>query len=445
MKDLEVISTEETGNIEWNFEELKQQLQKSISGYTALVYTEDSIKNAKDDRANLNRLKKSIEEKLKGIKKIYMAPYSIVEEQAKELMKIIDEPAKDIDKSIKIFEEREKEAKRKIIREYFNLQSKCLGNLAEMIFSNLLFYNSSWENKSTPVSKHQDEIDKRIAEIATDIKSIQKSGGPEVIALLEEYCTSLSMKKVYEKKTKLDEIRMKCNGEEEFPEYIDATEEGYKVLKISGTEHQMLQILDYMNMLGINVEELENGMPKKMDELETPDFDSFVAFDIETTGTYGKENGDAPAEITEIGAVKVVNGNIVGRFSELANPRRKIVPKIAELTGITDEMVEDKPPISEIIKRFKEFVGDNILLGHNIKSFDIPHISRAAKNAGIAFYNAYFDTYRCANTLKEAQGWDNVKLTYLAERFGIEQKDAHRAWCDAETNVGVYFGLKASI
>jgi len=184
-------------------------------------------------------------------------------------------------------------------------------------------------------------------------------------------------------------------------------------------------------------------MPAAMTELTEPNFDSFVAFDIETTGTYGADNGDDPAEITEIGAVKVVNGQIVARFSELANPGREIVPSIARLTHITNEMVWNKPTIDEVIRKFKGFVGDSILVGHNIKSCDIPNITKAAKRAGIAFDNNYFDTYRYAKTLKDSMGWENVKLEYLSQQFGISQPDAHRAWCDAEANVGVYFRLQA--
>jgi DNA polymerase III epsilon subunit family exonuclease len=216
---------------------------------------------------------------------------------------------------------------------------------------------------------------------------------------------------------------------------------GYQILKITSTSEQMTQIKALAQKLGMGVEVLEDGMPAAMTELTEPNFDSFVAFDIETTGTYGANNGDAPAEITEIGAVKVVNGQIVERFSEFANPGREIVPAIARLTHITNEMVQDKPPIDEVIRKFKDFVDDSILVGHNIKSCDIPHISKATKRAGITFDNDYFDTYRYVKTFKESMGWENVKLEYLSRQFGISQPDAHRAYCDAEANVGVYFRL----
>jgi DNA polymerase III epsilon subunit family exonuclease len=184
------------------------------------------------------------------------------------------------------------------------------------------------------------------------------------------------------------------------------------------------------------------GMPKEMEELTIPDFDSFVAFDIEHTGTFGIGNGDAEAEITEIGAVRVVNGQVTAKFDMLANPARKIVPRIARLTHITDEMVVNEPPVDEVIKRFKEFAGDSILIGHNIKSCDIPHITRAAKRAGISFGNAYLDTRKLARTLQDKKGWRNITLPYLSNYYRIRQTQAHRAWCDAEANAYVYMEMK---
>lgn len=183
-------------------------------------------------------------------------------------------------------------------------------------------------------------------------------------------------------------------------------------------------------------------MPKAMEEVTEADFDSFVAFDIEHTGTYGIGKGDAESEITEIGAVKVVNGQIVDKFDMLANPGRKIVPIAARLTHITDEMVKDQPPVEEVIKQFKEFVGDSILIGHNCKSCDVPHITRAAKRAGVNFDNQYLDTKKLAKKFQSKNGWDKITLPYLAQYYVIPQVEVHRAWCDAEANAYVYLKLR---
>ena len=135
-------------------------------------------------------------------------------------------------------------------------------------------------------------------------------------------------------------------------------------------------------------------------------------------------------------------GQVVDRFDMLANPGRKVVPHIARLTRITDEMLAGEPPVDEVIARFADFCRGFVLVGHNVKGCDIPHIARAAKRAGIAMENEFFDTYQYAKKFRDAQGWDNVKLEYLSAQFGLEHEDAHRAWCDAEVNVDVFNRLR---
>lgn len=441
-EELSLISRQEPGIVALdNFEELKLALQSYLEGYKTIVYTPENIKDAKEDKKALSKLKKSIEDKRKEIKKIYMMPYEIVEAQAKELVALIDEPLKLIADFICGEEDAEKEIKKKEISLFYESHSQTLGDLAETVFSNPCFYDKKWENKTTTVKTYQNEIAEKVSKVSKDIETIKASGGKFTGSLIDKYLENLSMDGLAEYKSSLISKESAVST----TSYVQDEDDkviGYKVLKLSGTQGQLMQIMEQMELLGIEVDELEDGMPKEMQELTELRFDSFVAFDIETTGTFGAANNDAPPEITEIGAVKVVNGEIVDRFSELANPGRKIVPHIARLTNITDEMVADKPPVSEVIKKFKEFVGDSILVGHNIKNCDIPYISKAAKKAGIAFDNRFLDTYRYAKTIKDKHGWENVKLETLSEIFAIEQKDAHRAWCDAEANVGVYFKLK---
>ena len=217
---------------------------------------------------------------------------------------------------------------------------------------------------------------------------------------------------------------------------------GYKILKIYGTNKQMSQVLDELTLLNVEYEEIEDGMPKDFEEITEPVMDSFVAFDIETSGTSGAAYDDLPSEITEIGAVKVVNGEVISTFSELCNPGRKITRRVEQLTHITNEMVKDKPSVNEVIKQFREFCSDLPLVGHNIKSMDLHYISTAAKRNGIEFANPYFDTYLYAKRFKDQMGWENLKLEYLAGQFGIKDESHHRAYNDAEVNVAVYFKLK---
>ena len=80
--------------------------------------------------------------------------------------------------------------------------------------------------------------------------------------------------------------------------------------------------------------------------------------------------------------------------------------------------------------------------GAQHQSSGLHYITRARKRAGIAMDKGFFDTYLYAKTLKGRYGWENVKLEHLSQVFGVEQPEAHRAWCDAEANVGVYFKLR---
>lgn len=441
MNNLQLISRERPGNISIeNFEELKKALSEQLAIYENIAYTPETIKIAKDDKKTLSKLRKAIEDKRKEIKRNYMQPYNVFEGQIKELVALIDTPFSIIKDFIAEEDARSKAEKRADIESFYRSVAAPLGNLAETVLNSSAFYDAKWENKTTSVKTYQDEIKEKINVVSRDIRAIQSSGGKNTTALLNKYLETMSMEEVFVYKKALEATG--SANDVEYQQDEDDNIVGYKVLKISGTQSQFIQIMEQIELLGMEVYEIEDGMPQEMTELITPDFESFVAFDIETTGTFGAAAGDTPPEITEIGAVKVINGEIVERFSELANPGRKIVPRIARLTGITDEMLKDKPGIIEVIKKFKEFADDFVLVGHNIKNCDIPYITKAAKKAGIALENKYFDTYRYAKTIKETNGWDNVKLEYLSEKFGISQPDAHRAWCDAEANAGVYFKLK---
>ena len=442
MDELMIITRQSPGFASFeNFEEIKSYLAEQLASYRNLVYTEDNLKLAKADKAKLNKLKKALDERRKEIKKIYMEPYLILEGQIKELTAMIDEPLAEIKAFTDRMEAERKAQRRAEIKQYYETVSAPLGELADLLFDSESFIEKKWLNASTKPKVWQDGVREKVAQASADLSTIQQTGGSQTPALIDRYMESMDMAatKAYQKS--LQQTEAAAQTEVEAVEDEDKVT-GYKVLKLIGTRQQMAQIMSQIELLGMDFEEIEDGMPRELVELTAPDFDSFVAFDIETTGTFGAANGDAEAEITEIGAVKVVNGQVVAREDWLCNPGRRIVPRIARLTHITDAMVANEPPVSEIIRRFADFIGDLPLVGHNIKSSDLHYITRAAKRAGVPMENAFFDTYRYAKQFQKAHGWENVKLEYLSQIFGIEQQSAHRAWCDAEANVGVYFKLK---
>lgn len=164
-------------------------------------------------------------------------------------------------------------------------------------------------------------------------------------------------------------------------------------------------------------------------------FDSFVCFDFETTGFSPQNNN-----IIEIGAVKVQNGEIIEYFSELVNPKGHISEKIIEITGITNEMVKDSETIYEVLPRFLGFISDSILVAHNAK-FDCKFLLRNMRKLGRELKNPVFDTLEFSR--KSLPRLSSHKLEYLTKHFGIEQNQAHRAYCDAEATAKLYFKLKS--
>ena len=93
------------------------------------------------------------------------------------------------------------------------------------------------------------------------------------------------------------------------------------------------------------------------------------------------------------------------------------------MTHITDEIVADKPSVDEIIQKFKAFVGDNILIGQNIKGCDIPHITRAARRAGVNFDNSFLDTKPLALSIKDAN--HNMKRSHSGQ---LKQTEQEKTW-----------------
>lgn len=175
------------------------------------------------------------------------------------------------------------------------------------------------------------------------------------------------------------------------------------------------------------------------------DFDSFVAFDLETTGKSSKIDS-----IIEIGAVKVVNGKVIDSaeftFQELVQPldHKKVSAEITSLTGITNDQVYDARPIWEVLPDFMNFVGDSILVGFNCVAFDSRFMVRAGRYSNLIIQNKYFDVMRYADQFKEKIGIETKKISLneLSEKLEIENPRAHRALADALTTARILLRLK---
>jgi len=161
----------------------------------------------------------------------------------------------------------------------------------------------------------------------------------------------------------------------------------------------------------------------------------YVVFDLETTGIGENDR------ITEIAAVKIIDGKICQLFTTLINPNMKIPSDVTKLTGITNEMVSMSPTFEQIAGDFYKFCHNAILVGHNITDFDLPFLSRYSD---ITHY--YYDEHKVEDTLHIAQDKlkgkiSNFKLSTIAKYFNINNVMAHRAQFDALTTAKVFLEL----
>ena len=167
---------------------------------------------------------------------------------------------------------------------------------------------------------------------------------------------------------------------------------------------------------------------------------TFVVLDLETSGAAPSSG----AGITEIGAVKVRGGEILGEFQSFVNPGVPISDFIAGLTGITDEMLIDAPKISEIFPTFMEFLGpedENILVAHNAP-FDIGFLKAAALFLDLPWPAHHVaDTARLARYILTKDDVINCKLATLSEFFNAKTSPTHRALDDARATVDVLHGI----
>ena len=174
-----------------------------------------------------------------------------------------------------------------------------------------------------------------------------------------------------------------------------------------------------------------------IDELGTPLADvTFVVVDLETTGGSPKDSA-----ITEIGAVKVRGGAVLGEFQTLVDPGCEIPPYISVLTGITSTMVAAAPRIGAVLPAFLEFARGTVLVAHNAP-FDIGFLKAACAENGIGWPpTASVDTAVLARRLLTRDEVPNCKLATLAPYFSATTSPTHRALDDARATVDVLHGL----
>ena len=181
-----------------------------------------------------------------------------------------------------------------------------------------------------------------------------------------------------------------------------------------------------------------------MSAIEAPDEDLssviFVVLDLETSGA-SPQSGSA---ITEIGAVKVCGGQVLGTFKTFVNPGTPLPPFITELTGITDEMLQDAPQIQSVLPLLFEFLGSEkttVFVAHNAP-FDLSFLKASAALHGYLWPNfRVIDTVKAARFVLTKDDVANYQLGTLAAYFRTEISPNHRALDDALATVDVLHGI----
>lgn len=188
------------------------------------------------------------------------------------------------------------------------------------------------------------------------------------------------------------------------------------------------------------------------EQLSLPDLDgaaetslretTFVVVDLETTGGRMRSSDGTPADaITEIGAVKVRGGEVLGEFATLVDPQRSIPPQIVQLTGITTAMVGDAPRIAAVLPMFLEFARGAVLVAHNAR-FDMGFLRAAADQCGIRWTRPQtLCTVQLARRVLSREEAPSVRLAALAKLFAVANEPTHRALDDARATVEVLHAL----
>lgn len=209
--ELRIMSPQDGGfakEIQWNNEELKAEIAAKMTEYEGLVFTEDTIKDAKKDRATLNKLKTAFEDERKRIKKAYMDPYNKFESQVKEVVALIERPIGLIDSQIKEVEENKKLQKKKDIEELF----QGIGFQSFVTLDKI--FDNKWLNATVSMTSIETQMKERIFQIGSDIHAINQL--PEFsFEAMETYKETLDLGRAISEGQKLADIQKRKIAQEE--------------------------------------------------------------------------------------------------------------------------------------------------------------------------------------------------------------------------------------
>lgn len=195
--------------IQWNKEELEAAVRAKIASYENVVYTEENIKAAKNDRAELNKLIKAIEDRRKQVKKIINEPYAIFESELKEILALINEPVGLIDQQVKAFEEKQKEEKKAAIKATYD---ENIGDLADVLPFEKIF-DIRYLNQTFKLATAQEEVKGKIDTVKTDLETIDSLDSKYKLNAKDVYIKTLDLSRALAENKRLADLEEKLEAD----------------------------------------------------------------------------------------------------------------------------------------------------------------------------------------------------------------------------------------
>lgn len=235
--ELRLINPNESGflrHIEWNNEEIRQKVQMMMSAYTDVVYTDDTMKAAKDDRATLNKFKKVIEDRRKEVKKMCMEPYEQFEKEVKEIVALIDKPIGMIDSQIKEYEEKQKAEKKAQIQAAYD---ESIGDFkADLPFERV--FDTRYLNATFSLSKAMSEIIEKIEKFKTDIATIDSLDSKHKLNVRDVYVRTLDLSQAMAEDRRLRELEERLEADRRAKEEAERKRQEAEAAKREEAERQ---------------------------------------------------------------------------------------------------------------------------------------------------------------------------------------------------------------
>lgn len=261
MSEKQLIILEQTDISSWDFPELKKELSKMLDTYKSAVYTDETIKTAKADKARLNKIKEQIKSGQKAFKEKCLAPLTAIEPDIKELNSMLEIQVRNIDTFIRDYDARLKAEKKQKYRNFYDKKSKILGDLAEPLFEKLL--DPKWLNATSSEKKCCEELLVRIDNAHRDIRTLHELNSPFENTIIKKYTETLSVDEakkhndelIADNANSISSLEKGNNSEKKNILQENDHEKCIRFLKISGKNKQIQLLFDFAKAIGVKIEE----------------------------------------------------------------------------------------------------------------------------------------------------------------------------------------------